>query len=58
MIMLRTNGGKYASLKCPDGSSCQTLTRPSLDMFAAAKADDLGTFIDGHPTWVAKDKQG
>lgn len=58
MAMLRTNGGKYASVKCPDGSSCQTLTKTSLDMFTAAKSDSLDTFIDAHPTWVAKDKQG
>jgi LCP family protein required for cell wall assembly len=52
--MLRTNGGKYASLKCPDGSSCQVLTQESLNMFRAAKDDKLDEFIDNHPTWIAQ----
>jgi LCP family protein required for cell wall assembly len=55
MIMLKTNGGQYASVKCPDGSSCQSLTADSLDMFAAAGHDDLLTFITAHPDWVATD---
>jgi len=54
MQMLRTNGGTYASLKCPDGSSCQILTPTSLQMFAAAKADKVDEFIADHPTWIAK----
>jgi LCP family protein required for cell wall assembly len=50
-VML-TNGGKYASLTCPDGSSCQQLTADSLKMFDAAKSDTLPQFIATHPTWV------
>lgn len=53
MVMLKTNGGKFSSVKCPDGSSCQTLTADSLDMFRAAAADDLPAFIQQHPDWVA-----
>jgi LCP family protein required for cell wall assembly len=54
LSMLRTNGGAYASLKCPDGSSCQRLTSASLEMFRAAKSDTLEDFVAAHPAWVAK----
>ncbi len=54
MIMLAANGGKYASVTCPDGSSCQVLNKDSLDMFAAVKGDTLPAFIRAHPTWVAE----
>jgi polyisoprenyl-teichoic acid--peptidoglycan teichoic acid transferase len=56
MTMLNTNGGAFASLKCPDGSDCQKLTPESEQMFAAAKNDKLPDFIRQHPTWVAPDK--
>ena len=56
MTLLNTNGGAYASLKCPDGSSCQKLTPDSELMFAAAMNDTLPAFIRQHPTWVAPDK--
>ena len=56
MTMLNTNGGAYASLPCPDGSSCQQLTPESQQMFAAAKNEKLPDFIRQHPTWVAPDK--
>jgi polyisoprenyl-teichoic acid--peptidoglycan teichoic acid transferase len=55
MTMLRTNGGDYASLDCPDGSSCQVLTPESLRMFEAAKNDTLTDFVKAHPTWIAGD---
>ncbi|WP_051366027.1 LCP family protein [Hamadaea tsunoensis] len=55
MQMLKTNGGQYASLKCPDGSSCQKLTPDSLDMFHAARDDTMADFVQNHPTWIAKD---
>ena len=56
MTLLNTNGGAYASLKCPDGSSCQKLTPDSELMFATAMNDTLPAFIRQHPTWVAPDK--
>ncbi|WP_290866472.1 LCP family protein [Hamadaea sp.] len=52
--MVRTNGGEYASVKCPDKSSCQYLTAKSLKMFAAAKSDTLEDFLAENPTWLAK----
>jgi polyisoprenyl-teichoic acid--peptidoglycan teichoic acid transferase len=51
--MLRTNGGTYASVTCPDGSSCQTLNATSVLMFKAAVDDQMAAFITAHPTWVA-----
>jgi LCP family protein required for cell wall assembly len=53
MTLLNTNGGTYASLPCPDGTSCQQLTADSQQMFAAAKSDTLPAFVQQHPTWVA-----
>ena len=54
MIMLEANGGKYASVDCPDGSSCQQLTPDSLKMYQAVKNDTLPAFIQAHPDWIAE----
>jgi LCP family protein required for cell wall assembly len=56
LVMLRTNGGSFASLKCPDGSSCEQLNADSEKMFEAAKNDTVADFVQTHPTWVAPDK--
>lgn len=53
LSVLRTNGGHYDSITCPDGASCQRLTPDSLQMFAAARDDTLPAFIASHPSWVA-----
>ncbi len=50
-VML-TNGGTYASIDCPDGSSCQQLTADSVKMFQAAKDDTMPAFVAAHPTWL------
>jgi LCP family protein required for cell wall assembly len=55
MVMLRTNGGNFVNLQCPDGSSCQQLNAESLKMFEAAKNDTLDGFVTTHPTWIAGD---
>jgi polyisoprenyl-teichoic acid--peptidoglycan teichoic acid transferase len=56
MTMLKTNGGAFAPMTCPNGESCEVLTPDSLAMFTAAKNDALPAFISKHPTWVAPDK--
>jgi LCP family protein required for cell wall assembly len=56
LTMVKTNGGSYASIKCPDGSSCQQLTATSQQMFQAARDDTLTAFLQSHPTWMASDK--
>jgi LCP family protein required for cell wall assembly len=53
LTLLNTNGGSFAAVECPDGSSCQMLTPDSEQMFAAAKNDTLPAFIQQHPTWVS-----
>jgi LCP family protein required for cell wall assembly len=55
VTMIKTNGGKFASAKCPDGSSCQALTPDSYALFAAAKDDTVAAFLTDHPDWVATD---
>jgi len=55
LTMLKTNGGGYASVKCPNGASCENLTAQSKEMFDAARTDSLDAFIAAHPTWVARD---
>jgi LCP family protein required for cell wall assembly len=54
--MLKTNGGKFDDIKCPDGSACEALSPDSLQMFTAAKNDAMPDFLATHPTWVANDK--
>jgi LCP family protein required for cell wall assembly len=56
IAMLKTNGGSFSSVKCPDGSSCQQLTQESRDMFAAARSDALADFLLKHQDWLATDK--
>ncbi len=56
MVMLRTNGGNFAKVACPDGLDCEQLTAESLKMFEAAKNDTLEGFVKSHPTWIAGDK--
>ncbi|GIE78115.1 LytTR family transcriptional regulator [Actinoplanes philippinensis] len=56
VTMLRTNGGDYASVKCPNGASCENLTAESRKMFDAAREDKLDAFIAAHPTWAAAGK--
>jgi len=55
MTMLLTNGGQYASVTCPDGSSCQVLNNDSKAMFTAALNDGLPAFISAHPKFVGAD---
>ena len=55
LTLLRTNGGGYDSVSCPDGHSCEQLSPDSLRMFAAARDDRLPDFIAAHRSWVAGD---
>jgi LCP family protein required for cell wall assembly len=55
MTVLLTNAGQYASVTCPDGSSCQVLNNDSKAMFAAAISDGLPAFIAAHPKFVGGD---
>jgi LCP family protein required for cell wall assembly len=56
LAMLKTNGGQFDSVPCPDGTSCEQLTAESRSMFEAARNDRLQEFVSTHPSWLARDR--
>ncbi|MGW5672086.1 LCP family protein [Micromonospora sp. NPDC003776] len=52
---IKTNGGSFNSRSVPGVGSAEILSPTSMDLLHAVKVDDVGSFVEAHPTWVAAD---
>ncbi|MCW3844219.1 LCP family protein [Micromonospora yasonensis] len=50
---IKTNGGTFNSRSVPGVGSAEVLSPTSMDLLHAVKVDDVGSFVEAHPTWVA-----
>ncbi|MBB5872613.1 LCP family protein required for cell wall assembly [Allocatelliglobosispora scoriae] len=55
LLMLKSNGGTYNSADV-NGMSAEMLSGNTLEMFEAAKNDQLGQFILAHPEFLNREK--
>jgi polyisoprenyl-teichoic acid--peptidoglycan teichoic acid transferase len=54
LITIKTNDGKFNSRPVAGIGSVEILSDTTLELLKAAKTDDVGTFIQANPTWIAK----
>ncbi|HWG98021.1 MAG TPA: LCP family protein [Pilimelia sp.] len=55
LVLIRTNGGDFHSAQVA-GTSAETLSPESLEMFGAMRSGTLGSWLLSHPDFVAKEK--
>ena len=53
LVTIKTNNGQFNSRSVPGIGDVEILSPTSMQLLAAAKADDVGAFIQANPTWVA-----
>jgi hypothetical protein len=53
LITIKTNDGKFNSRSVPGIGSVEILNDTTTSLLRAAKNDDLATFVQANPTWVA-----
>jgi LCP family protein required for cell wall assembly len=54
LITIKTNDGTFNSRTKPGIGSVEILSSTTMSLLRAAKDDEVGTFVQNHPTWVTK----
>jgi polyisoprenyl-teichoic acid--peptidoglycan teichoic acid transferase len=53
LVTIKTNEGKFNSRSVPGVGDVEILSDTSMQLLQSAKDDDIGSFIQANPTWVA-----
>jgi LCP family protein required for cell wall assembly len=53
LVTIKTNDGKFNSKSVPGIGDVEILSPTSMELLKSAKNDDVGSFIQANPTWIA-----
>ena len=53
LVTIKTNDGKFNSRSVPGVGSVEILSDTSMELLRSVKTDDIPTFLQAHPDWIA-----
>jgi anionic cell wall polymer biosynthesis LytR-Cps2A-Psr (LCP) family protein len=54
LITIKTNDGNFNSRPVPGIGSVEILSDTTMELLRSAKTDEVGSFLQANPTWIAK----